>query len=109
MYEAICSECLNRFIVPLGQAIHTNGLCPMCVTKGLSHKPPAKRNTSERDELAKEIFKLLTVDLSKAAMENPTAAANFRSIMEANCRTAFLHADIYMEQKSKCPNKSQSN
>lgn len=66
-------------------------------------------NLKERDEVAKEIFKLLSVDLVKAAHFNEEISKNFQSIAEANCRAAFLHADLFMEQKSKCQNKSQSN
>lgn len=107
-----CSKCGKDYV----PSSSVSAYCYTCVLTNLGElelRPlPSKLKTpdnTERDELAKEIFKLLTVDLAKAAMENPIAAANFRNIMEANCRTAFLHADTYMEQKSKCQNKSQSN
>lgn len=107
-----CWRCGNKYVT----ANPTSVCCDHCLHTQLAEidlkSPQAELKTpdnTERDELAKEIFKLLTVDLTKAAMENPTAADNFRRIMENNCRVAFLHADIYMEQKSKCLNKSQSN
>lgn len=107
-----CWRCGNKYVT----ANPTSVCCDHCLHTQLAKvdlkSPQAELKTpdiSERDELAKEIFKLLTVDLVKAAMESPKSAQAFHSIMEANCRTAFLHADIYMEQKSKCLNKSQSN
>jgi len=98
----------------------TSQLCGFCVEEADRRRaaareriqPPDKKNASnnsERDEVAKEIFKLLSVDLVKAAHFNEEISKNFQSIAEANCRAAFLHADLFMEQKNKCQNKSQSN
>jgi len=59
----------------------------------------SKSDSSELNELAKEIFKLLTIDLIKAAMERPDIAKNLKKISEANCDLAFRHAELYMEKK----------
>lgn len=100
MYKAHCVKCKSPFTVPLGKLI--SAVCPMCELINTPLKPPAKRNAnnnSERDEIAKEIFKILTIDLVKSAMESPKTANAFRTIMEANCKTAFMHADLFMEQR----------
>lgn len=112
-----CRKCGNTYVTANPFSVY----CDICVLTRLGElelksPPPEPKavtevgtSNAERDEIAKEIFKILTIDLVKAAMESPKTANAFRTIMEANCKTAFMHADLFMEQKNKCPNKSESN